>query len=69
MHTFYTVITVWLDGHTNTDDFPNLTLARQEYDFRKELVQPHSNGVITDIRILRVSPHNILDITPGREDQ
>lgn len=66
MNTFYSVVTVWKDCHTDTRDFNTIDEATKEWDFRKRLIA-HSPEADT-VRILRVSDHRILDITPGRED-
>lgn len=63
-NTFYSVITVWADDHTDTRDFPSVDAAMKEWDWRKKSL----SDFVLDIRIIRVSSHRILDITPGQEN-
>lgn len=65
---FYSVVTVYPD-HTSTVDMgTDLPKALQEYYFRNAI----SNSVSTPaepvtVRLLRISPDRILDITPTSE--
>lgn len=61
--TFYSIVTVWADTPITTVDFPDLNRALREFEFRKALAH-HYAGAITDIRLIRISKHQILDITP-----
>lgn len=63
MKTFYSIVTVWAETPITTVDFPDLTRAFAEFKFRRNLAH-HFEGAITDVRIIRISKHQILDITP-----
>lgn len=63
---YYSVITVYPD-HVSTVEFSTIREAVTEFNYRKAIVSSIDPENIT-VRLMRVSPNRLLDITPNQED-
>lgn len=63
---YYSVVTIYPD-HISTFEVEMMNKALVEFNYRKAMITELDDASIT-VRLLRISPDRILDITPGRED-
>jgi hypothetical protein len=59
---FYSVTTVYPD-HISTVEFPDISSAIREYNYRTAIVTELRDPSVT-VRVLRISTDRILDVTP-----